>query len=81
MTPETGEVYYDDVFNWEITIVSVEKDVLYLDDPVEEGEVREYKKFLWEHNISVGRFEKVRDGEDVKEIDSTPEEKKGIFSY
>lgn len=73
---EVGEVYYDEVFDSELTVVSVEPDAVVVDDLVSGDGVRELRREIdWEHNVSVGRFEKVRDEEyQQKKMDELEEE-------
>jgi len=64
-----GDVYFDNLFNEEATIVSVDSEVVILDGPVGDSRPREVDRWRVEHNINVGRYEKVK------------KEKEGIFDY
>jgi hypothetical protein len=64
-----GDVYFDNLFKEEATIVSVDSDMVILDGPVGDSEVREADRWRVEHNINVGRYEKVE------------EDKGGVFDY
>jgi len=77
---QEGEVYYDNTFEDELKVVDVDGDSLIIDDYVSGDGTREYRKWELEHNISVGRFEKVREEYvDVEQPEN--QEKEGVFSY
>lgn len=59
-----GDVYFDDLFKEEATIVSVDSDMMVLDGPVGESEVREVDRWRVEHNINVGRYERIKKEEE-----------------
>lgn len=85
---EAGEVYHDDLFDSELTIVEVTQGTVTVDDRVAGQGVRDLRREIdWEHNVSVGRYEKVDEVEEVHvpetqepEKDEEPEEK-GLFDY
>lgn len=83
--PKEGEVYHDSVFDSEVKILSVEEETLKIADKVSDPEkFRRYRMADWKHNVSVGRFTKKRDGEDIevsKEKEEGHEEKEGIFDF
>lgn len=64
-----GDVYFDSLFGQETTIVSVDSEMVVLDGPVGDSEVREVERWRIEHNINVGRYKTVT------------KEKEGIFDY
>lgn len=64
-----GDVYFDNLFKEEATIVSVDSDMVILDGPVGDSEVREVDRWRAEHNINVGRYKNVT------------KEKEGVFDY
>jgi hypothetical protein len=75
---QEGEVYYDNTFDSELKVIEVKEDTLIIDDYVSGDGTREYRKWELEHNIGVGRFEKVGE-EDVEQ--SKGPEKEGVFGY
>lgn len=83
---ESGEVYYDEVFDSEVTVVSVEPDTIEIDDNVGDGGTREVRREIdWEHNVSVGRYQKVGEAEvDVESMEPEQGEeelKDSIFDF
>jgi len=64
-----GDVYFDNLFKEEATIVSVDSDIVILDGPVGDSEVREVDRWRIEHNINVGCYKNIT------------KEKEGIFDY
>jgi hypothetical protein len=90
---QEGDVYYDNTFEDELKVVEVDGDSLIIDDYVSGNDTREYRKWELEHNISVGRFEKVREEnivgnekdaeteQDVFEYEEDVKPKRGIFDY
>lgn len=75
-----GEVYYDYIFDEEMTILSVGDGQTTIDGPVSGSEVRAIDTWRIEHNISVGRYEK--SGE--TEVEVPVQEKdtgESIFNY
>jgi len=64
-----GDVYFDNLFKEETTIVSVDSEVVILDGPVGDSEPREVDRWRVEHNINVGRYKNVT------------KEKEGVFDY
>jgi hypothetical protein len=80
--PEPGEVYHDDVFDWETIVVDVKEDVIILDDPVGGEGTREYSKEIWKLNESVGRFDKLREVDPgFEEETDQNENERSIFDF
>lgn len=78
---EAGEVYYDDVFDSEVTIISVGSDTVKVNDRIGGNGVRELRREIdWEHNISVGRYQKIAETE-VEEMEAEEEVKESIFDF
>lgn len=75
-----GEVYYDHTFDGEMTILSIEDSQTTLDGPVGGSEPRTTDKWRVEHNISVGRYEKLRETEVEKSVEEKATDE-SIFNY
>lgn len=58
-----GEIFHDSVFDSEVTFVYEDGDAVVIDDSVGEDGIREVRKEDWEHNVLVGRYEKVGETE------------------
>jgi hypothetical protein len=75
-----GDVYYDNVFDSELKVVEIDGKELVIDDSVGGDSTRSYRKWELEHNINVGRFEKIRE-ESTEKSQSKEQGKQGIFDY
>lgn len=75
-----GEVYYDYAFDEEMTILSTEDGQTTIDGPVGGSEPRTTDTWRIEHNISVGRYEKVGETE-VEEPVQEKDTDESIFNY
>lgn len=56
-----GEVYYDNVFDCKVTVLSVGEDTICVGDKVGGSGTREIRRDVWEHNLSEGRYELIKD--------------------
>lgn len=75
-----GEVYYDYTFDEEMTILSIEDGQTTIDGPVNGSEPRTVDTWRIEHNISVGRYEKIGETE-VEEPVQEEDTDESIFNY
>ena len=80
--PEVGEVYWDNTLNREVEILAVSEDGLKIKH--ERMEELDYRRWMWEHNASLGRYKKLRDEshteeEEVAEKGPEKAEKQSVF--
>jgi hypothetical protein len=84
MKPSEGDVYHDQTFGSEIEVLEIDGNSVVLKDPtVGDGDYREYRLADLEHNISVGRFEKVEEKQEnsKSKVDTKGEKEKSIFDF
>jgi hypothetical protein len=80
MTIEVGDVYCDKTFDDEVIIVDQQSDKVTLDGPVNGSDLREIDLWRFEHNIRVGRYEKIGNQE-VEEPEVVEKEERSVFAY
>jgi len=78
--PQEGEVYWDNTLNEEVTVLESSEDKLVIEH--ESIEPREYPDWQWQINESCGRFEKLREVDDVDSPEQEEtDEKPSLFDF